>query len=146
MVVDRYRDGYPEFHELIRAHTWKILHEANDLQLHSLNPFRRAVGRAQLQGIAVEHSVELESGPDREALLAMLFHDVAMGFGAPCFRPEHAITATLGSQRVELLLDYACGRVVLIQPAGQPLVAGKLRDSGRERLEQLLGAKGALAP
>ncbi|MBL4849816.1 MAG: hypothetical protein JKY65_30175 [Planctomycetes bacterium] len=100
-------------------------------------------GESSLQGeYPIRSKVALTSPELRARVLGALYEGLTHGGPvAMCFEPHHAILATHGKERWEILVCYACSRIA-VQRGGASLGRASIGSAGSEVLNQVLGQDG----
>ncbi|MGE0708022.1 MAG: hypothetical protein AB7N76_17570 [Planctomycetota bacterium] len=96
-------------------------------------------GEATLGDYPVRSRVELRSPRQRAEVLGAVYTGIAQGGPvAFCFEPHHALVATRGAERVELVICFTCAQVELRRD-GETLRTVATSDHGQELLNRALG-------
>ncbi len=67
---------------------------------------------------------EIQDQKKRTELLSALYKGIEGAAGyAPCFYPRHGISATLGSDTVDLVICFECGHIKVYMKHGEDVVA-----------------------
>lgn len=111
------RRGFDRTKNVLPVETQRVLEHAEKfvlLAIDPLPPFARNSATPAPKEVFHDYGVlgqaELKDKSQREALLKALYKGIADSDGtvAACFNPRHGISATLGDERVDLLICFEC--------------------------------------
>jgi hypothetical protein len=84
---------------------------ADTMTLVKLDPTPGDAAGERLYGYLVLGKAEVVDAAERAQIVSILDATAGKGTPAKCFNPRHAVLATKGSDRVELVICYECAQI-----------------------------------
>jgi hypothetical protein len=135
-------------HRALSYSTRALLRRSDKFILLSIDPFTAEQVETEKRELFHDHRVlgktEVKDGKQEWDLITALITGVERArdrkFAASCFNPRHAIHAVAGTNSVDLLICFECGRVAEYTAAG--LSFSEMEDDAKELVNRTLTEAG----
>ena len=104
----------PDLKQTVPEELKKTLEHAETFTLFSIDPNPNLENKSKpvFHGYSQLGTIQIPAGPERTNLLIALYGGITnAGWGAWCFEPRHGIRATQGSNSLDLVICFECGRI-----------------------------------